>query len=158
MRCRVRSAVCVGSILGEGKRGQWGKPKRGQGRRTHDTGVIDEVVEPGLPKDRLEQRGERADAVEVARVELHDVQRPLRGVFEAAECSCFVGRAAGGDDEVGGGLEQLPDDLEADAAGGTRCVGECIGEWWEERGMITYPVTSQVVGRVEDMRVVGERG
>lgn len=47
------------------------------------------------------------------------MQRSLRGVLEPAECSCFVGRAAGGDDEVGGGLEQLADDLEANAAGGT---------------------------------------
>lgn len=48
---------------------------------TYDASVVDEVVETGVAEDRLNILRGCADAVEVADVELDDMQRPLRGAL-----------------------------------------------------------------------------
>lgn len=124
--CCVVDPLRRGRSVGVGnKRG--GEGGGGKGEGTYDSGVADEVIEPGGPEDGRELRRERADVVEVGDVELHDVQRALGALLEVRECGRFGGGAAGGDDEVGGGGEELADELEADAAvctGVARLVGD----------------------------------
>lgn len=83
---------------------------------TYDASVVDEVVETGVPKARLEVLCGCADTVEVTDVELDDVQCPFCGVLQVKKCGRLLWGTDARDDEVGRRLKELPHDLEADSA------------------------------------------
>lgn len=58
--------------------------------------------------------GSSTNTVEIARVELDDVHCIFRALLGIAERGGFVERAAGRNDEVVRGLEQLANDFESD--------------------------------------------
>jgi hypothetical protein len=70
------------------------------------------------------------------------VQRALGALFQRVQALGLVGATAGGNDDVRGGLEELPCRLETDAAG--RPAMPCpLSRYEAELG--TYPVMSHVV-------------
>ncbi len=93
-------------------------------RSTYYASVVNEVVETDVAENRLKILCGRADAGEVADIELDDVQRPLCGVLQIAKCGRLLWGANARDDEIGRNRKQLPYDLEADAATGSESIWE----------------------------------
>ena len=90
--------------------------RRGEGGRTYDAGVVDEVVDALVAHDLRRLGGHVRDRLGVAHVEVEDVQAPARGRGEGVQGVGFRGVAAGGEHDLVGGLEELLRDLEADSA------------------------------------------
>lgn len=82
---------------------------------THDSGIVDQVVQAPLSQYRPNRLHHSLDGREGARVELHNVQRPLGAVLQVVQSSRLLWAAARSDDEVVRRGEKLPDNLEADA-------------------------------------------
>ena len=98
------------------RRGEGGRGRGGEGGRTYDAGVVDEVVDALVPHDLRCLARRVRDRLGVAHVEAEDVQPPARGRCERIQGVGFRRVAAGGENGVVGRLEELLRDLEADSA------------------------------------------
>ncbi len=100
-----------------GRRAQWpclAGASEASGARY--SGVVDEVVEPGLPKNPPELLWECTDIAEAAHVKRDDVLRALRAALQVDKHSRFVGLAGRRNEEVPRGLDKLPNKFEANVA------------------------------------------
>ena len=114
---------------------------------TYNTGVVDEVVDALVADDLLRGLDGARDRGGVVYVEREDVQPAARGRSEGLQRVRFCRVAAGGEDDIAGGLEELLRQLQTDSAA---CPESGVSAMQDSSSsLITYPVINQAISVVD---------
>ena len=114
---------------------------------THNTGVVDEVVDALVTNDLLGSLDGARDRGGIVYIEREDVQPATRRRGEGLQRVRFCRVAAGGEDDIAGGLEELLRQLQTDSAA---CPESGVSAMQDSSSsLITYPVINQAISVVD---------